>query len=31
MPKDYATAATIVSLFPFPVFERKPLFQVFTK
>ena len=25
MPKDYATAATIVSLFPLPVFERKPL------
>jgi len=25
MPKDFATTATIVSLFPLPVFERKPL------
>jgi hypothetical protein len=25
MPKDYGTSATIVSLFPLPVFERKPL------
>lgn len=25
MPKDYATTATIVSLFPLPVFEKKPL------
>jgi hypothetical protein len=25
MPRDYATTATIVSLFPLPVFEKKPL------
>jgi len=25
MPKDYATAATLVSLFPLPVHEKKPL------
>jgi len=25
MPKDYGTVATIVSLFPLPVFEKKPL------
>jgi len=25
MPKDFATTATIVSLFPLPVFEKKPL------
>jgi hypothetical protein len=25
MPKDFATASTIISLFPLPIFERKPL------
>jgi hypothetical protein len=25
VPKDYATTATIVSLFPLPIFEKKPL------
>jgi hypothetical protein len=25
VPKDYATTATIISLFPLPVFEKKPL------
>ena len=31
MPKDYGTTATIVSLFPLPVFEKKPLIPAIYK